>query len=102
MIPSRLCFCHVVSEFVFTTVACTRSGAIYSVIFGELVPQKLAIRIEYCNPRAIIRASSSMAVFHRIPYFPFVKDAISLSEFKPKHIIVCHGKLLGNQVNFEK
>src|SRR5690606_40353392 len=74
-------------------------GVTQSVVFGGFAPTELAIRIDDCNPKAIITASSGMEVARRIPYLPFVKEAISLSEHKPEHIVAFDRKLLGNRIN---
>ncbi|SFH86116.1 AMP-binding protein [Halpernia frigidisoli] len=98
---TAIIYMPMIPESVFAMLACARLGVTHSVVFGGFAPQELAIRIDDCNPKAIITASSGMEVSRRIPYLPFVKEAISLSEFKPEHIIAFDRKLLGNRVDFK-
>ena len=90
-----------IPESVFAMLACARLGVTHSVVFGGFAPQELAIRIDDCNPKAIITASSGMEVSRRIPYLPFVKEAVSRSEHQPEHIVAFDRKLLGNRVDFK-
>lgn len=98
---TAIIYMPMIPESVFAMLACARLGVTHSVVFGGFAPQELAIRIDDCNPKAIITASSGMEVSRRIPYLPFVKEAISLSELKPSHIIAFDRKLLGNRVDFK-
>jgi len=98
---TAIIYMPMIPESVFAMLACARLGVTHSVVFGGFAPQELAIRIDDCNPKAIITASSGMEVSRRIPYLPFVKEAISLAEYKPEHIVAFDRKLLGNRVDFK-
>ena len=98
---TAIIYMPMIPESVFAMLACARLGVTHSVVFGGFAPQELAIRIDDCNPKAIITASSGMEVSRRIPYLPFVKEAISISEHQPDHIIAFDRKLLGNRVDFK-
>ena len=98
---TAIIYMPMIPESVFAMLACARLGVTHSVVFGGFAPQELAIRIDDCNPKAIITASSGMEVARRIPYLPFVKEAISLSDHQPEHIVAFDRKLLGNRVDFK-
>src|SRR5690606_35275626 len=84
---TAIIYMPMIPESVFAMLACARLGVTHSVVFGGFAPQELAIRIDDCKPKAIITASSGMEVSRRIPYLPFVKEAITLSEHLPENII---------------
>ncbi|MFC6268103.1 AMP-binding protein [Frigoriflavimonas asaccharolytica] len=98
---TAIIYMPMIPESVFAMLACARLGVTHSVVFGGFAPQELAIRIDDCQPKAIITASSGMEVSRRIPYLPFVKEAITMSEHQPNHIIAFDRKLLGNRVDFK-
>lgn len=98
---TAIIYMPMIPESVFAMLACARLGVTHSVVFGGFAPQELAIRIDDCKPKAIITASSGMEVSRRIPYLPFVKEAISMSEHQPNYIVAFDRKLLGNRVDFK-
>ncbi|MGZ5273823.1 MAG: AMP-binding protein, partial [Kaistella sp.] len=98
---TAIIYMPMIPQSVFAMLACARLGVTHSVVFGGFAPTELAIRIDDCHPKAIITASSGMEVSRRIPYLPFVREAISISEYKPEHIVAYDRKLLGNRINFE-
>ncbi|WP_332025906.1 AMP-binding protein, partial [Kaistella sp.] len=97
---TAIIYMPMIPQSVFAMLACARLGVTHSVVFGGFAPTELAIRIDDCNPKAIITASSGMEVSRRIPYLPFVREAVSISEYKPEHIVVYDRKLLGNRIHF--
>ncbi len=82
-----------IPQAVFAMLACVRIGVIHSVVFGGFAPHELAIRIDDCLPKAVITASSGIEIDRIIPYKPFVDEAISQANNKPKHVIVFDRKL---------
>ena len=97
---TAIIYMPMIPQSVFAMLACARLGVTHSVVFGGFAPTELAIRIDDCHPKAIITASSGMEVSRRIPYLPFVREAISISEHKPEHIVAYDRKLLGNRIQF--
>ena len=73
---TAIIYMPMIPQSVFAMLACARLGVTHSVVFGGFAPTELAIRIDDCNPKAIITASSGMEVARRIPYLPFVREAI--------------------------
>ncbi|MFA7448079.1 MAG: acetate--CoA ligase [Weeksellaceae bacterium] len=78
---------------IFSMLACTRIGAIHSVVFGGFAPNELAVRIEDAQPKVLITATSGIEIDRIIPYKPMVDEAISLSSFKPEKVIVYNRQL---------
>ncbi|WP_431134515.1 acetate--CoA ligase [Psychroserpens mesophilus] len=77
-----------IPQALYAMLACARLGIIHSVVFGGFAPHELAIRIEDCNPKAIITASNGIEIERIVPYKPFVDEAILQSAHKPEHVIV--------------
>lgn len=90
-----------IPQAVFSMLACARIGVTHSVVFGGFAPHELAIRIDDCNPKVILTASSGIEVDRLIAYKPLVDEAISLAEHKPKKVVVFNRKL-GAKVPFKK
>ena len=78
---------------VFSMLACTRIGAIHSVVFGGFAPHELAVRIEDAEPKVLITATSGIEVDRIIPYKPMVDEAIEQSSHKPEKVIVYNREL---------
>lgn len=98
---TAIVYMPMIHQSLYAMLACARLGVTHSVVFGGFAPQELAIRIDDCQPKVILTASSGMEVTRRIPYLPFVKEAIEMSDYKPEHIVAFDRKLLGNTVDFE-
>ncbi len=90
-----------IPEAVFSMLACARIGVTHSVVFGGFAPHELAIRIDHCQPKVILTASSGIEVDRLIAYKPLVDKAIELCIFKPKKVVVLNRKL-GAKVPFKK
>lgn len=77
-----------IPQAIIAMLACARIGAVHSVVFGGFASHELAVRIEDCEPKAIITATYGIEVDKVLPYTPLVKKAISESSFKPANTIV--------------
>ncbi|MHC5306158.1 AMP-binding protein [Bartonella sp. LJL80] len=74
---------------VFTSVmACTRIGAIHSIVFGGFAAKELAIRIDDCKPKIILAASCGIEPNRIVPYQSMVNQAIEMAEHHVEHCIV--------------
>ena len=98
---TAIIYMPMIPQAAFAMLACARLGVTHSVVFGGFAPKELAIRIDDCNPKAIITASSGVEISRRIPYLPFVREAISQSEHKPEFIIAFDRQINGNKIDFE-
>lgn len=77
-----------IPQALYAMLACARLGVIHSVVFGGFAPHELAIRIDDCNPKAIITASNGIEIERIIPYKPFVDESIELAKHKPELVVV--------------
>ncbi|MEI8611692.1 propionyl-CoA synthetase [Enterovibrio sp. Hal110] len=69
-------------------LACSRLGAIHSVVFGGFAPNELAVRLEDAEPKVLLTASCGIEVSNVIPYKPLVDRAVMDSRWKPEHVVV--------------
>ena len=90
-----------IPQAAFAMLACARIGVTHSVVFGGFAPHELAIRIDDCEPKVILTASSGIEIDRLIAYKPLVDEAIELAEHKPKKVIVLNRKL-GARIPFKK
>lgn len=90
-----------IPQAAFAMLACARIGVTHSVVFGGFAPHELAIRIDDCEPKAIITASSGIEIDRLIAYKPLVDEAIELANHKPEKVIIFNRKL-GARVPFKK
>lgn len=77
-----------VPQAVVAMLACARLGVIHSVVFGGFAAHELAVRIDDCEPKAIITATYGIEVDRRIDYIPLMERAIAESKFKPSYRII--------------
>jgi len=83
-----LIYMPMIPQAIYAMLACARLGVIHSVVFGGFAPHELAIRIEDCEPKAIITASHGIEVDKTIEYKPIVDAAIEESAYKPGNVIL--------------
>lgn len=78
-----------IPQALIAMLACSRIGAIHSVVFGGFASDQLAQRINHASPKAIISASCGFGPGNvPIPYTPLLIKAIEMSQNKPTHVIV--------------
>ncbi|MEO1563327.1 MAG: propionyl-CoA synthetase [Pseudomonadota bacterium] len=77
-----------VPEAVIAMLACTRIGAIHSVVFGGFAAAELATRIDDATPKAVIAGSCGIEPSGVIAYKPLLDGAIELAEHKPEFCII--------------
>ena len=90
-----------IPQAAFAMLACARIGVTHSVVFGGFAPHELAIRIDDCEPKAILTASSGIEIDRLIAYKPLVDEAIKLATYKPEKVVIFNRKL-GAKVPFKK
>lgn len=98
---TAIIYMPMIPQAAFAMLACARIGVTHSVVFGGFAPHELAIRIDDCEPKAIITASSGIEIDRLIAYKPLVDEAIELAHHKPEKVIVFNRKL-GARVPFKK
>ncbi|MBT6136239.1 MAG: propionyl-CoA synthetase [Rhodospirillaceae bacterium] len=77
-----------VPEAIVAMLACARTGAVHSVVFGGFAANELAKRIDDAKPKMIISASCGIEPGRVVEYKPLLDGAIDLSEHKPAHCII--------------
>jgi len=77
-----------IPEAVFAMLACSRIGAVHSVVFGGFAAKELATRIDDAKPKVIVSASCGIEVKKVIKYKPLLDEAINISTFKPESCII--------------
>jgi len=79
-----------IPEAVIAMLACTRIGAIHSVVFGGFASKELATRIDDCEPKLVISASCGVEPNDRIVHYkPLLDHGLEISKQKvPKCVIV--------------
>ena len=77
-----------VPEALEAMLACARLGAIHSVVFGGFAANELAVRIDDCQPKAIIAASCGIEPNRVVHYKPLLDGAIELAAHKPDFCVI--------------
>ncbi|KEO50551.1 propionyl-CoA synthetase [Thioclava pacifica] len=77
-----------IPEALEAMLACSRIGAIHSVVFGGFAANELAVRIDDCTPKAIIAASCGLEPNRVVHYKPLLDEAIEIADHKPEFCVI--------------
>jgi propionyl-CoA synthetase len=77
-----------IPEALIAMLACSRIGAVHSVVFGGFAPHELALRINDAQPKLILSASCGIEGTRVIEYKPLLDKAIELATHKPDKCII--------------
>jgi len=77
-----------IPEALEAMLACARLGAIHSVVFGGFAAHELAVRIDDCEPKAIIAASCGIEPGRVVHYKPLLDNAIDMARHKPSFCVI--------------
>ena len=77
-----------VPEALEAMLACSRIGAIHSVVFGGFAANELATRIDDATPKAIIAGSCGIEPGRIVEYKPLLDTAIELAAHKPDFCVI--------------
>ncbi|WP_068306222.1 propionate-CoA ligase PrpE [Pararhodobacter sp. CCB-MM2] len=77
-----------IPEALEAMLACTRLGAIHSVVFGGFAANELAVRIDDAKPKAIIAASCGLEPGRVVHYKPLLDAAIEAATHKPDFTVI--------------
>ena len=83
-----LIYMPMVPEAIFAMLACTRIGAIHSVVFGGFASHSLATRIDDARPRIIVSADAGSRAGKTVPYKGLLDQAIAMARFAPEHVLL--------------
>ena len=88
-----LIYMPMIAEAAFAMLACTRIGAIHSVVFGGFASGSLASRIEDAEPKVVVSADAGSRSGKVVPYKPLLDEAINLSKHKPQAVLLVDRQL---------
>ena len=77
-----------IPEAIVSMLACSRIGAIHSVVFGGFAANELAVRIDDAKPKAIIAGSCGIEPSSIIPYKPLLDKAIEQAKHDPNFCVI--------------
>ncbi len=77
-----------IPEAVEAMLACSRIGAIHSVVFGGFAANELAVRIDDCAPKCIIAGSCGIEPGRVVEYKPLLDGAIDIAASKPEFCVI--------------
>jgi propionyl-CoA synthetase len=83
-----LIYMPMIPEAAFAMLACTRIGALHSVVFGGFASVSLATRIDDAQPAVIVSADAGSRSGKVVPYKGLLDDAIRLAEHKPPKVLM--------------
>ena len=83
-----LIYMPMIPEAVFAMLACTRIGAVHSVVFGGFASVSLAQRIEDAEPAMVISADAGSRGGKVVAYKPLLDEALSLSKHKVPGVLM--------------
>ncbi len=83
-----LIYLPMIPELAIFALACTRIGAIHSVVFGGFSPESLQSRIDDAKPSLIVTSDAGFRGGRIIDMKKNVDEALELCEHKVSHVIV--------------
>ncbi len=83
-----LIYMPMIAEAAFAMLACTRIGALHSVVFGGFASGSLASRIDDAQPKLIISADAGSRGGKVVAYKPLLDEAIRLSAHQPQAVLM--------------
>ena len=83
-----LLYMPMIAEAAFAMLACTRIGALHSVVFGGFASVSLASRIDDAEPTVIVSADAGSRSGKVVPYKPLLDEAIRLARHKPAKVLM--------------
>ena len=93
-----LIYMPMIAEAAFAMLACTRIGAIHSVVFGGFASGSLASRIEDASPKVVISADAGSRSGKAVAYKPLLDEAIRLSSHKPDAVLLVDRQLVAMEL----
>jgi propionyl-CoA synthetase len=83
-----LLYMPMIPEAAFAMLACTRIGALHSVVFGGFASVSLASRIDDAEPTVIVSADAGSRGGKVVPYKGLLDEAIRLAAHKPAKVLM--------------
>uniref|UniRef100_UPI00358E34B5 acyl-CoA synthetase short-chain family member 3, mitochondrial isoform X2 n=1 Tax=Myxine glutinosa TaxID=7769 RepID=UPI00358E34B5 len=76
-----------IPQAMYTMLACSRIGAIHSLVFGGFASRELATRINHAKPKIIVTASFGIELARTVAYKPLVEAALAMASHKPDKVL---------------
>ena len=83
-----LIYMPMIPEAAFAMLACTRIGALHSVVFGGFASGSLASRIDDAQPTVVVSADAGSRSGKVVPYKGLLDEAIRLATHKPSKVLM--------------
>ncbi len=83
-----LIYMPMIAQAAFAMLACTRIGALHSVVFGGFASGSLASRIDDATPKLIVSTDAGSRGGKVVAYKPLLDEAIRLAEHKPEAVLL--------------
>ncbi len=83
-----LIYMPMIPEAAFAMLACTRIGALHSVVFGGFASVSLGSRIDDATPTVVVSADAGSRGGKVVPYKPLLDEAIRVAKHKPKAVLM--------------
>jgi propionyl-CoA synthetase len=83
-----LIYMPMTAEAAFAMLACTRIGALHSVVFGGFASHSLASRIDDAEPTVIVSTDAGSRGGKVVPYKPLLDEGIALAKHKPAKVLM--------------
>ncbi|MFN0186794.1 MAG: propionate--CoA ligase [Aquabacterium sp.] len=83
-----LIYMPMIPQAAFAMLACTRIGALHSVVFGGFASVSLASRIDDATPKVVISADAGSRSGKVVPYKPLLDEAIRIAAHKPDQVLM--------------
>ena len=83
-----LIYMPMIAEAAFAMLACTRIGALHSVVFGGFASVSLATRIDDAEPTLIVSADAGSRGGKVVAYKPLLDEAIQIAAHKPARVLM--------------
>jgi len=84
-----LLYMPMIEEAIITMLACSRLGAIHSVVFGGFASHELQVRIEDAQPKVIVSSTYGLEGRTKVvDYSTLLQGAIDKSKHKPGTVLV--------------
>ena len=77
-----------IPEALVAMLACSRLGAIHSVVFGGFASNELAVRIDDCKPKIIVSASCGHEPNRIVEYKPLLDNAVKIASHQVEKCII--------------
>ena len=83
-----LIYMPMIAEACFAMLACTRIGALHSVVFGGFASGSLATRIDDAEPTVVVSADAGSRAGKPVPYKHLLDEAIGLARHQPAAVLL--------------